>query len=380
MNDSSVITENGVSNTIESFRPKNLLLQWHLTNRCNLRCKHCYQESYGGAELSFGELLGILDQYESLLDEWRTLASPRSPVRGQITFTGGEPFVRSDFIALLEHVARKREKYSFAILTNGSLIDLRIARKLRALRPRFVQVSMEGTEATHDSVRGPGDFQRTIKAIKLLRRFGVKTMLSFTAHPGNYREFSDVARIGIKLGIDRVWSDRLIPSTVSKGQFANESLSAEQTREFFLLMAAAKREAAMHWLNRTEISMHRALQFLVDGGDAYHCTAGSSLITVMPDGEVYPCRRMPISVGNLRHSSLKDIYYHHPLLQQLRNPQQSNQGCEQCVHVLQCRGGLKCLSFATAGSPFHNDPGCWLATGQAQPEGKGLAYVSPSHS
>ena len=353
--------DNSVGNGATPYRPQGLLLQWHVTNRCNLRCSHCYQESYGGTELDFTELTETLHQYEAMLEDWRAqAATPRERVRGHITLTGGEPFVRSDFVRFLELIARKQQSFSFAILTNGSLIDLSLARRLRSLRPRFVQVSIEGTEATHDRIRGQGDFQRTVRAIQLLRRFGVRTMISFTAHKDNYREFTDVARIGIRLGVDRVWSDRLIPNTGAASSMGAEILSPDETREFFSIMAAARRDAARRWFCRTEIAMQRALQFLVEDGAPYHCTAGDSLITLLPDGEVYPCRRLPISVGNVRHTPLRDIYFKHPFLQQLRRPHPSNTGCEGCLHTERCRGGLKCLSYATTGNPFLRDPGCWL--------------------
>ena len=93
--------------------PQGLLLQWHVTERCNLRCTHCYQESHGGAELDFEQLLGILAQFEELLARWRGTKNPHSP-RGHITVTGGEPFVRRDFLELLEVFARRRQRFSFA--------------------------------------------------------------------------------------------------------------------------------------------------------------------------------------------------------------------------------------------------------------------------
>ena len=62
-------------------------------------------------------------------------------VRGHVTVTGGEPFVRRDFLDLLSVFRENRKHFSFAILTNGSLIDAPLARRLRELGPAFVQVS-----------------------------------------------------------------------------------------------------------------------------------------------------------------------------------------------------------------------------------------------
>jgi radical SAM protein with 4Fe4S-binding SPASM domain len=109
----------------------------------------------------------------------------------------------------------------------------------------------------------------------------------------------------------------------------------------------------------TEIALHRALQFLA-GGPAYHCTAGDTLITVMPDGTLYPCRRMPINAGNLHQTPLSTLY-NGALFRQLRDPALVASGCEKCTYERLCRGGLRCLSYAVEGSLSVADPGCWLA-------------------
>jgi len=112
---------------------------------------------------------------------------------------------------------------------------------------------------------------------------------------------------------------------------------------------------------KTEISLHRALQFLVNGGRPYHCTAGDSLITVLPGGDLLPCRRMPVAVGNLRENSLVQLYYGSELFQALRDRTRISAGCEHCFYARLCRGGLKCLSHAINRDPFTADPGCWKA-------------------
>ncbi|WP_237932553.1 SPASM domain-containing protein [Buttiauxella sp. S19-1] len=77
----------------------------------------------------------------------------------------------------------------------------------------------------------------------------------------------------------------------------------------------------------------------------------------MPDKTVYPCRQLPIEVGNLASTSLMKIYQHSPLLRKLR-AFEGPEACQQCLFKSPCRGGLRCLSFATTGDPFTADPGC----------------------
>ena len=340
------------------YVPRGLLLQWHVTDRCNLRCAHCYQDSYAGEELGFRDLLGILDQFTGLLNRWQHQVS--LPVRGHVTVTGGEPFVRRDFWDLLEVLAAHRDRFSFAVLTNGYSVDDSVARYLRRLGPHFVQVSIEGSQSSHDRIRGAGDLARTVAAIEALVRQRIRTVISFTAHRGNFREFGDVARLGQRLRVARVWTDRLIPMG-SGSSLAEQVLTPEETREFLEIVHRARIDSARRWFCRTEIAMHRALEFLLGGGTPYRCTAGDSLLTVMPNGDVYPCRRMPERVGSLLETPLEELYRKNEFLRALRDPSRCSEGCEGCGYVALCRGGLKCLSYAMSNDPFKADPGCWLA-------------------
>jgi len=218
---------------------------------------------------------------------------------------------------------------------------------------------MEGSPATHDRIRGPGTFDRTVAAIRQLVRHGIRTMVSFSAHRGNFREFPEVARLGRRLGVSRVWSDRVIPWGAG-AELGDQVLTPGETRQFFQIMQAERKEVR-RWFGGTEIAMHRALQFLVAGGRPYHCTAGDSLITVQPNGDLYPCRRMPIRVGTVMEESLVDLYYQSKLLQLLRERGRRSGGCETCRHARQCGGGLRCLSYAVTGDPLRANPGCWHA-------------------
>jgi radical SAM protein with 4Fe4S-binding SPASM domain len=143
---------------------------------------------------------------------------------------------------------------------------------------------------------------------------------------------------------------------------SEQVLTPDETLEFFNIMHRARAEATCSWFGRTEIAMQRALQFLVSGGKPYHCAAGDSLITVQPNGEIYPCRRMPISVGNLMETPLIDLYYKNDLFLALRDRSRITDGCQSCSYTRICRGGLKCLSYAVSGDPFKADPGCWLTS------------------
>ncbi|MDH5638931.1 MAG: radical SAM protein, partial [Nitrospinota bacterium] len=333
-----------------------------VTSRCQLRCAHCYQEDHGGeGELPLEGLLGILDQYRQLRMEWNR--DHGHDARGHVTVTGGEPFARSDIWALLERLSACRNEFGFAILTNGECVDAAMARRLKKLGAAFVQVSVEGSRETHDSIRGEGSLGRVERGLKHLIADGVNTMVSFTAGAGNYLQFPEVVEFGARLGVGRVWTDRLIPC----GSGASlETMNIKQTEEYLNIVAgqAGRRRGLLS--KGTEVAAHRALQFITAGGRPYRCNAGDGLITIMPDGALYPCRRMPAEAGNVTKALLRDLYYQDGLMAKLRDPDNIPQACQGCIYKRFCGGGLRCLSFAECQDPFKADPGCPLANKEEQ--------------
>ncbi len=338
------------------FIPSGLLLQWHLTERCQLRCEHCYQGGAPSWELPWGSMLNVLQQYEELLAEWRQEASERA-VWGQITLTGGEPLLHAGFWELAQELSRRSSSLRFAVLTNGHEVDETAAAEFERLRPLFVQVSLEGGEHTHDAIRGQGSYRRVLHAIRLLRARGVRTLVAFTAHQRNYREFPQVVKAARELGVTRVWADRWIPPEEDCGS-SLATLTPDQTQDFLQIMKECRTPPLWGLFDRTEVALHRALQFLEGGGHPYRCTAGESLLALLPNGDVYPCRRMPVLVGNVMKTPLRDLYYQSSFLNRLRDPSRVSIGCEKCVFRWTCRGGLRCLSQACHGDPHHRDPGC----------------------
>ncbi|MEW6352116.1 MAG: radical SAM protein [Thermodesulfobacteriota bacterium] len=339
------------------FVPKYLMLQWHVTDACNLRCSHCYQDSFSAEhEMPFEGMTQVIEQYLRVLSEWG--------IRGHINFTGGEPFLHGRFLELLERVHAHREQIGFAVLTNGTVLTKDIAKSLKRLGCRFVQVSLEGGQAVHDGIRGPGSFEKTLAGLKLLRKAGLTTMVSFTLQRRNVADFPELVHLCERNRVDVLWSDRALPLGNAR-ELRGHLMMPSEIRDFFDLMCWHKARLNRKWFNKTEIRIHRALQFLslrARGAKhvrPYRCSAGRSLLTIMPSGLVTPCRRMPVSVGDINRKYLGDIYRESVLLADLRDFEHCPSGCEACEFRDTCNGGLRCLSYAYFGDPFRADPQCF---------------------
>lgn len=337
------------------FKLKCINMQWHINNYCNLRCKHCYQEVYDEPGLNFDKFLNILQQYDELVAKLYENSSFGKS--GRITLTGGEPLMCDKIFELIEYIKKNLPYVNLSILTNGTLIDDKVAKRLKKFDLHFVQVSLEGDKKTHDAIRGKGSFEKARNGIKLLVKNNIKVTISFTAHKGNYKSFSKIAKIGKKLKVFSVWSDRMIPYG-SAENLKELLLTPDETKEYVGLIHKESLKKSI--FSKTKISCARALQFFPTKSRPYVCNAGNGLITVDYDGTLYPCRRMPIKIGNLLNNNLADMYFNSEIMKNLRDRNVTLEKCQGCNFFKSCNGGLKCLSFAVNNGKFDKDPGCWI--------------------
>lgn len=328
---------------------KRFVLQWHLSENCNLKCLHCYQENHKPIQLKYEQLENIYNQYKELLKKLK--------MKGHINITGGEPLCNPHLFKILELIKEDSENITFSILTNGTLINEDIAKKIKSYNPYYVQVSLEGGKKTNDYIRGTGTYKRIAQGIINLRKQDIFTSISFTATKLNYKEFPKVVKYARKYNVNNVWSDRYIPLGDSEDK--NLALNFDETREYLEIMNNERNKLIDKKNNITTISMYRALQFQMTNDFAYGCTAGDTLLTVMENGDLVPCRRMPIVVGNLLKENMYDLYKNNKVLKELRTKKVPDE-CSKCEHSEMCRGGLKCLTYAIYKDLNHKDIGCDL--------------------
>ena len=323
------------------------VLQWHLSENCNLKCLHCYQENHKPIQLKYEQLVEIYNQFKELLK--------KKKMKGHINITGGEPLCNPHLFKILDLIKQDEDLISFSILTNGTLITEEMAKKIKSYNPYYVQVSLEGGKKTNDYIRGNGTYKKIANGIINLRNQNIFTSISFTATRLNYKEFPKVVKYARKYNVNNVWSDRYIPLGDSEDRHL--AMDYKQTREYLEIMNNERNKLLKIKNNNTTISMYRALQFQMTNDFAYGCTAGDTLLTVMENGDLVPCRRMPIVVGNLFKIKMYDLYVKSDILKELREKKIPDE-CVECEHSEMCHGGLKCLTYAMYKDLNHKDYGC----------------------
>ena len=340
-------------------KPHSSFLQWHITERCNLRCKHCYQTSYETPEMPLSKMLELVDEYVELLDLFGN--------EGRMQVTGGEPFVRSDIFDILEKIHEHRNKLKFNIMSNGFYITKDIAKKLKDLNIDLFQISIEGEEHTNDYIRGKGSFKRIVEAAKILVEEGIRTTFSFTVTSLNSKEYLKVLEIAKDLGVNSLWSDRLVPWGAGK-EIQEKMLQPLDVKAHYERITKVSKELEKKG-SKTALSRNRTLYFMADPEKkdevpwSNHCDAvGTRGMTVLCDGTVYPCRRLPIKVGNVMEKSLFEIWYGSEWMWKLRDKNNyKNEKCGNCELFERCGGGAPCIAYGYSGTPFATDPQCWKA-------------------
>jgi MoaA/NifB/PqqE/SkfB family radical SAM enzyme len=176
--------------------------QWHITNECNLRCKHCYHESYVKDDINLSKLIQIADKLCNALDKWKK--------KGSFSITGGEPLMNSEnLFGLLDHL-ETRDIDRIDLLTNGTLLTDNIIDKLKVYKKlRRLQLSLEGLADTNDKIRGLYSYNKTIETIDNLKRNGIVVSIMMTVGKHNQDEVIPLAEeLARKAGApDHYWPD-----------------------------------------------------------------------------------------------------------------------------------------------------------------------------
>jgi radical SAM protein with 4Fe4S-binding SPASM domain len=326
-------------------KPKTFYFQWHVIETCNLRCAHCYQESFAFKDLPDDQIMKIAHIMEVTLEKWK-----RS---GRVSLTGGEPFLRKDLLLkLLDFFEKSDHFYWVGILTNGTLIDEPTSDALRSfVKLKEIQVSIDGAEArTHDAVRGRGSFEKAVKAVQLLKQKGFTVSIMFTLHKQNQAEAVRMIGMAEKLDVDFLTIERVVPNK-KKDILEQDQLKAVYESVYKKKLEVEKRSGL-------KVRVSRPLWCLVDENAGGFCPAGFTSLAILHDGTLLPCRRLEIPIGNILEDGIFKPWYTSEVLWKLRNKNLLGGKCSGCRFLGNC-GGCRAVAYKLTGDSMSADPQCW---------------------
>lgn len=266
--------------------------QFELTARCNLQCKMCYICRPATDRNSI--------QRERTAEEWIRLAKEaRDAGMLYLLLTGGEIFLRKDFMEIYTEISRMG--FHIEIYTNATLITPEIANALGRIPPAKVGVTIYGASPeTYERVCGNRKGYRLAKrGVDLLLAEGITVWLKTTIVKGNVDDFDKIAQYAENLGVEFGIVSYISPRR--EGKCTNpegERLSPsellcfrEYSNNYF-----TTRHAQMNYDSKTCFDEDRTA---IDGEelcsksvDAFDCTAGKCSFWITWDGRMTPCPLM----------------------------------------------------------------------------------------
>lgn len=319
----------------------------NITNACNLRCTHCYNDPHG-EQASADELVRALLGIEPVLGGGATLI-----------ILGGEPLLDLDRLETLVRGTERLFAHPPMVSTNGTLVDAAAARRLAALGVD-VQVSLDGPDAaSNDPVRGEGSFDRAVAGVRHLRDAGVDVTLSMVYGRGDAGRMEAYGDLALALGAGEV---RFIPlRLIGRGAEHPEAAPDQLAVLDHLLALLQRRPELRPLLRRDFFSITREVCRL--GGTRTHCGIGRRVVFLDADGGVYPCpnHRLPaFRVGDALQTPLAEIVRESPAMRAVRDAYavEHYEGCAGCPVRAWCAGDCRGEVLAVHGDAAGPAPHC----------------------
>ncbi len=349
-----------------AFQP--IYAVWEITLQCDLACRHCGSRAghERTGELGTAECMDLIRQMAEL------------GVR-ETTLIGGEAYLRDDWLDIVREL--KRVGISPTMTTGGRGISAERAALAKAAGIDSVSVSIDGSEATHDRLRGvTGSHRSALQAMRNLRDAGVRVASNTQINRLSMPELPEILET-IALHGAHSWQIQL---TVPMGRAADEPdvlLRPDDMLELFPLLGRLKARAdelGVRIWPGNNVGYFGPYESVLKGnmprGHMATCGAGRSTLGIEADGAIKGCPSLPTEAwtgGNIRDDSLREIWERATPLRYTRDRTVDDLWgfCRTCYYAADCLAGCTWTSHVFFGRPGNN-PYCHHRALEMRAQGK----------
>ena len=323
-----------------------MIVSWNTTNACNMYCDHCYRDAGCKAEeeLSTAEAKTLLEQIA------------RAGFKIMI-FSGGEPLMRPDIVELVAYAASLGLRPVFG--TNGTLITLEMAQKLKAAGAMGMGISLDSMDREkHNAFRKfPGAWEGAVQGMRNCRAAGLPFQIHTTVMEWNNHELEALTDFAVAEGAVAHHFFFLVPTGRAKTIEA-ESLRAEAYEDTLTRIMKKQQEVDI------ELKPTCAPQFLRIAAQMgmktrfrRGCLAGMAYCIISPRGKVQPCAYLNMELGDVRQTPFDEIWKNSDVLNKLRTLEYSG-GCGSCEYKRACGGCRARAAYYHEGDYMAEEPWC----------------------
>lgn len=319
---------------------------WEITMGCNMRCKHCGSSCTSPLkdELTTSEAIGLCDQLKEIGLKY-------------ITLSGGEPTTRKDWDVIAKRLIDNKIKTS--IITNGWNIDDFFVEKVGNIGLESIAISIDGTKETHDYIRKPFAFDKSVLAIEKLVANNIKTSIITSINTRNINELNELYKLFSDLGVYS-WQLQIAQPM---GIFSSHNeLLLQPSRIVDIIDFAYEKIGSsplivladcIGYYSKKSIAVNE--NFLQEGWSWNGCGAGKHVIGILQNGDIIGCtsvRNREFVAGNIRKRLLADIWNDEEVFKWNRKLTVEDLGgfCKKCIYNSRCLGGCSNSSLCMNGS------------------------------
>lgn len=279
-------------------------IQWKITNKCNLKCKHCYLGKLDGFELPFEKADEIVD----------TIINSNVM---EVTISGGECLTYKGIEKIIKKFlinGIKVDVFTNALLLKNVLdkIDSDILNKSALL----FYVSVDGLKSSHEQIRGKNTFDKTIENIKYAIEKGYPVVTNTVINKINYCDIMDMIVLLKQMGVKDVQLSNLIvqgsADNSMKISLSEQMALKEKINDLY------KEHPEFGYIYYSEVPDSDGVRKVYSlsngkkdfiGNDNWKCTADVARVTIDSNGKVYCCPFIKDSyLGDLNKENLSDVW------------------------------------------------------------------------
>ncbi|HOJ31555.1 MAG TPA: radical SAM protein [bacterium] len=328
---------------------KTFHVQWHITNTCNLRCKHCYHDSYRVSDdLRFPQIQVLFDGLVKFLK--------KNKYHLTVDITGGEPFFHPDFWQIIQMLENCNHVMQCGIITNGTVLTEKILNQLAGFsKIKVVKISCEGSDKQSFEKIRPFPYEKFLKILELVSMFKFEKLLMFTLLETNSDQISGLFNLVTRFNLDGFIMERFFPMGAGKklNNFFVTNETWQSTVKQLLTSCGMPDDLMLVAEYRGFKVLRKKNRWELFGAP---CIVGKYGCAIMHDGNVFPCRRFVLSIGNALIEPFEKIWMKNPCRTMRRKNLKGN--CGVCS-IKKCYG-CRALAHCIYGDCFAEDPLCFL--------------------
>ena len=326
------------------------MIDWAITNRCNLDCLHC--RGMAKEELNSRTILRVAEEIPSLKPRW-------------VIIEGGEPLLRKELFEIIEIIHKGNIK--IYLISNGMLFNEDLARRFAELYVNLM-ISIDGADReSYEKIRRGARFERLKKSVSIANEYGILDSCPVTIGKHNYNQIDKLFKFAKEIGYKKITFLGLKPCKdyekyiLNGAEYGNFFFSVVRNQKDYQMDVYVDEPFFKPFLKEHHIDYSPNPENGIIVPDVSRCIFGDYMF-IETNGDIKPCTFAPVAIGNVNERCLNEIWkdmQNSELIKKIKDFSTRESSCGECKYLYEC-GGCRSRTFYLTGNWSGTDPSCPL--------------------